>query len=92
MQLTAKHYASGGSDNDAALRCPPRTGHDFADLYLIWLLPGARRQFASIGFLGPRILVDPASKLVMVQIAVENTDEVWRLLIYVVRQFGQGTR
>jgi CubicO group peptidase (beta-lactamase class C family) len=56
--------------------------------YLIWLLPGARRQFAPIGFLGQRILVDPASKLVMVQTAVENTDEVGRLWADVVRQFG----
>jgi CubicO group peptidase (beta-lactamase class C family) len=56
--------------------------------YLIWLLPGARRQFAPIGFLGQRILVDPVSKLVMVQTAVENTDEVWRLWADVVRQFG----
>ena len=56
--------------------------------YLIWLLPGARRQFAPIGFLGQRILVDAESKLVMVQTAVENTDEVWRLWADVVRQFG----
>ena len=56
--------------------------------YLIWLLPGTRRQFTPIGFLGQRILVDPASKLVMVQTAVENTDEVGRLWADVVRQFG----
>jgi CubicO group peptidase (beta-lactamase class C family) len=56
--------------------------------YLIWLLPGTRRQFAPIGFLGQRILVDPASKVVMVQTAVENNDEIGRLWSDVVGTFG----
>jgi CubicO group peptidase (beta-lactamase class C family) len=58
--------------------------------YLLWLLPGARRQFALVGANGQRICVDPSAKLVMVQTAVENTDEVWRLWSAVVEQFGQG--
>ena len=49
--------------------------------YLLWLLPGTRRQFAVIGAYGQRICVDPTSKLVMVQTAVENNDEVWRLVV-----------
>jgi hypothetical protein len=57
--------------------------------YLLWLLPGARRQFALLGANGQRICVDPASKLVMVQTAIENTDEVWRLWSALVEQFGQ---
>jgi CubicO group peptidase (beta-lactamase class C family) len=58
--------------------------------YLLWLLPGARRQFALLGANGQRICVDPASKLVMVQTAVENTDEAWRLWWALVEQFGQA--
>jgi CubicO group peptidase (beta-lactamase class C family) len=58
--------------------------------YLLWLLPGARRQFALVGAFGQRICVDPASKLVMVQTAVENNPEVWRLWSDVVEKFGQG--
>jgi CubicO group peptidase (beta-lactamase class C family) len=57
--------------------------------YLLWLLPGARRQFALVGANGQRICVDPAAKLVMVQTAVENTDEVWHLWSALVEQFGQ---
>lgn len=56
---------------------------------LLWLLPGARRQFALVGANGQRIRVDPTSKLIMVQTAVENTDEVWRLWWALVEQFGQ---
>jgi CubicO group peptidase (beta-lactamase class C family) len=56
--------------------------------YFLWLLPGARRQFALGGANGQRICVDPTSKLVMVQTAVENTDEVWRLWSALVEQFG----
>jgi CubicO group peptidase (beta-lactamase class C family) len=56
--------------------------------YLLWLLPGTRRQFAPIGFYGQRILVDPASKLVMVQTALDNNDEIGRLWSDVVKTFG----
>jgi CubicO group peptidase (beta-lactamase class C family) len=58
--------------------------------YFMWLLPGARRQFALLGANGQRICVDPASKLIMVQTAVEGTDEVWPLWSALVEQFGQG--
>jgi CubicO group peptidase (beta-lactamase class C family) len=58
--------------------------------YLLWLLPGARRQFALVGAFGQRICVDPASKLVMVQTAVENAPEVWRLWSAAVEQFGNA--
>jgi CubicO group peptidase (beta-lactamase class C family) len=57
--------------------------------YLLWLLPGARRQFAMIGILGQYVIVDPASKLVMVQTVLNDTDEVWRLWAALVVQFGQ---
>jgi CubicO group peptidase (beta-lactamase class C family) len=58
--------------------------------YFLWLLPGARRQFALIGANGQRICVDPSSKLILVQTAVENTDEVWQLWSSLVEQFGRG--
>jgi hypothetical protein len=43
-----------------------------------------------VGGLGQRICVDPASKLVMIQTALETSPEVWRLWAAVVKQFGQG--
>jgi hypothetical protein len=39
--------------------------------YQVWLLPGDQRRFALIGVRG-RILVDPASKLIMVHTAVHQ--------------------
>jgi CubicO group peptidase (beta-lactamase class C family) len=56
--------------------------------YLVWLLPGTRHQFALIGANGQRICVDPTSKLILVQTAVDNTDEVWRLWSALAEQFG----
>ena len=56
--------------------------------YLLWLLPGDRRQFALLGSNGQRICVDPASKLVMVHTALEEGDEVWRLWSAAVREFA----
>jgi len=68
-----------------------RLGSDsFGYGYLLWLLPGTRRQFALFGDLGQRICVDPASKLVMVQTAVEGNTEIWRLWSALVEQFGRG--
>jgi CubicO group peptidase (beta-lactamase class C family) len=40
--------------------------------YQVWILPGKQRRFALIGIQGQMILVDPASKLVMVQTAVDK--------------------
>jgi hypothetical protein len=67
-------------------KATPALGHG----YFLWLLPGARRQFALIGAKGQRICVDPSSELIMVQTAVENTDEVWHLWSALVEQFGRG--
>ena len=58
--------------------------------YFLLLLPEARRQFALVGANGQRICVDPTSKLILVQTAVDNTEEVWRLWSALVEQFGQG--
>jgi CubicO group peptidase (beta-lactamase class C family) len=57
--------------------------------YLLWLLPGTTRQFAAMGDYGQRICVDPVSKLVMVQTALEGNAEVWRLWSDAVKTFGQ---
>jgi CubicO group peptidase (beta-lactamase class C family) len=56
--------------------------------YFIWLLP-APRQFALLGANGQCICVDPALKLVLVQTAVEYTDQVWRLWSALVEQFDE---
>jgi CubicO group peptidase (beta-lactamase class C family) len=40
--------------------------------YQVWLLPGGARRFALLGIRGQIILVDPASKLVMVHTAVRQ--------------------
>jgi CubicO group peptidase (beta-lactamase class C family) len=40
--------------------------------YQVWLLPGEPRRFALLGIRGQVILVDPASKLVMVHTAVRQ--------------------
>ncbi len=75
--------------SDAYLQ-PGKSMRDFGYGYLLWLLPGFRRQFALVGDLGQRICIDPASKLVMVQTALETRAEVWRLWSDVVEQFGGG--
>ncbi|KYH01974.1 serine hydrolase [Bradyrhizobium sp. DOA1] len=40
--------------------------------YQVWILPGEQRRFALLGIRGQVILVDPASKLVMVHTAVRQ--------------------
>lgn len=67
---------------------PGKAMRDFGYGYLLWLLPGTRRQFALVGDEGQRICVDPDSKLVMVQTALETNAEFWRLWSAVVEQFG----
>lgn len=64
---------------------PGHSMRDFGYGYLLWLLPGDRRQFALVGAFGQRIIVDPPSKLVMVQTALDETDagswKLWRTLV-----------
>ncbi len=71
--------------SDAYLR-PGKTTRGYG--YLLWLLSGSRRQFAMIGAFGQYVLVDPAAKLVMVQTALEDHDEVSRLWAALVAQFA----
>lgn len=57
--------------------------------YLLWLLPGNRRQFALVGQNGQRICIDPTSKLVMVHTALdESGGEVWLLWSAIVEELG----
>jgi len=49
-----------------------------------------QRQFALLGSFGQRTCIDPASKLVMVQTALEDTPETWGLWSALVQQFGQA--
>jgi hypothetical protein len=58
------------------------------DGYLLWLFRGDTREFALIGDNGQRFCIDSASKLVLVQTALEDTDETWRLRAAVIEQFG----
>jgi CubicO group peptidase (beta-lactamase class C family) len=75
-------------ESDAYL-LPGKATPGFGYGYLLWLLPGNRRQFALFGDYGQRICIDPASKLVMVQTGLEAVPEVWRLWSALVRQFGR---
>ncbi len=57
--------------------------------YQVWLFPGERRQFALLGIHGQSIFIDPASRLVMVQTAVQvpptggrgEAFALWRALV-----------
>src|SRR6476660_3868626 len=64
--------------------------------YQLWLLPGEQRRFALLGIRGQIILVDPATKLVMVHTAVRKKPsepssyaEPLALWFAVLRQLGQ---
>lgn len=68
---------------------PGKAMRNFGYGYLLWLLPGDRRQFALVGDWGQRIIVDPSSKLVMVQTALDETDGAsWKLWRTLVAQLG----
>jgi CubicO group peptidase (beta-lactamase class C family) len=70
---------------------PGRATKKFGYGYLLWLFPGARRQFAFLGYKGHYVCIDPVSKLIMVQTAVEapgDNDEAWSLWSAVVDQLG----
>lgn len=56
--------------------------------YLLWLLPGERRQFALVGQNGQRICIDPPSGVVMVHTALEDIPEAWTLWSAVASQLA----
>jgi CubicO group peptidase (beta-lactamase class C family) len=73
-----------------AYLAPGKADRYFGYGYLLWLLPWGQRQFAMFGAFGQRVCVDPVSKLVMVQTALEPTREIWPLWRAVAGQLGQG--
>ena len=79
------HSATMVRSSDEYL-APGRATRSLGYGYLLWLLPGKRRQFALIGQNGQRICIDPASRLVMVQTALEDTPETWQTWSALVEQ------
>lgn len=79
--------------NDSQLM-PDRAARGFGYGYQLWILPGTRRMFALMGADGQFILIDPASKLFMVQTAVcvgsteAQTAETMALWQAVVKRLG----
>jgi CubicO group peptidase (beta-lactamase class C family) len=67
---------------------PGKATADFGYGYLLWLLPGSRRQFAMFGDWNQRVCIDPQSKLVMVQTSLERGDDIWRLWSALTQQLG----
>jgi CubicO group peptidase (beta-lactamase class C family) len=75
----------------------PRTATSFFGYgYQVWLFPGEQRRFALLGIRGQMILVDPASKLIMVHTAVRQMPsdraanaETISLWLAVVEQLGK---
>jgi hypothetical protein len=62
--------------------------------YLFWLFAGNRRQFALVGYKEQYVCVDPISKLVMVQTALDAPGadfnlEAWSLWAAIVEQHGE---
>jgi CubicO group peptidase (beta-lactamase class C family) len=79
-----------------AYLAPGATIQYFGYGFQVWLLPGEQRRFALLGIRGQMILVDPASKLVMVHTAVRNNPsdpasnaETIALWLALVKQFGK---
>ena len=73
-----------------AYLAPGKADRDFGYGYLFWLLPWGQRQFAMFGAFGQRVCIDPASTLVIVPTALDQTSEIWPLWRAVVGQLGQG--
>jgi CubicO group peptidase (beta-lactamase class C family) len=87
--LQATSVASGDS-----FLAPGKANPIFGYGYQVWILPGERRMFALQGMDGQRIIIDPRSKLVLVQTAVWTSDhdpgmrEIYALWYALVAQDG----
>ena len=81
------HAATTVRPSDEYL-APGKAMQKFGYGYLLWLLPGTRRQFALVGQNGQRICIDPASRLVMVHTALEDNAEFWPMWTAVVEQLA----
>ena len=74
---------------------PGRATKLFGFGYLFWLFGGNRRQFALVGYKGQYVCVDPISKMVMVQTALDAPGadfdlEAWSLWAAIIEQHGGG--
>ncbi|KUZ76150.1 hypothetical protein WI36_10990 [Burkholderia ubonensis] len=73
---------------------PGKANPIFGYGYQVWILPGERRMFALQGMDGQRIIIDPSSKLVLVQTAIWTSDhdpgmrEIFALWYALVAQYG----
>ena len=73
---------------------PGNANPNFGYGYQVWILPGDHRMFALQGMDGQRVIVDPRSKLVLVQTAVWTNDhdpgmrEIYALWNALVAQHG----
>jgi CubicO group peptidase (beta-lactamase class C family) len=89
--LLAATTVAPGDERLAPGRATPGTGYG----YQLWIQPGERRVFSLIGIHGQRMLVDPASGLVLVQTAVRvrpgdpGTAELLALWNAVVAQYAR---
>ncbi len=78
----------------ASFLAPGRATPVFGYGYQVWIFPGERHVFGFFGMDGQRILVDPKSKLVLVQTAVWTNDhdpdmlEVFALWNALLAQYG----
>jgi CubicO group peptidase (beta-lactamase class C family) len=85
--------ATSVAPRDAFL-APGKANPIFGYGYQVWILPGERRMFALQGMDGQRIIIDPSSKLVLVQTAVWTSDhdpgmrEIYALWYALVAQYG----
>ena len=85
--------ATSVASSDSFL-APGKANPIFGYGYQVWILPGERRMFALQGMDGQRIIIDPRSKLVLVQTAVWTSDddpgmrEVYALWYALVAQQG----
>ncbi len=70
QQIVPKQWVLDATTVAAPWLAPGMTSKFYGYGYQIWLLPGARRQFALLGIHGQVIFVDPAAHLVMVHTAV----------------------
>ena len=73
---------------------PGRATKLFGYGYLFWLFGGNRRQFALVGYNGQYVCVDPISKLLMVQTALDapgadSNLEAWSVWAAIVEQHGK---
>ncbi|MET1028785.1 MAG: serine hydrolase [Dongiaceae bacterium] len=90
-QLIPKQWLIDATTVPKGIAQPPTTVKNVLGYgYQVWIIPGDRRMFALVGAEGQFILVDPASKLFMVQTAVgvdpagiqgAETISLWRALV-----------